>query len=302
MSENGSAPDVAEVLNGAAVLEGSEEGGGPQDPDDLDGPDGLENEDGLEGEEEQEWPEDLVRVAALAPDHLIRIVDSAWSGDGEPPEWAVGGAWLTDSDGKIAEGEINENYRPSPKTLGWPDPVDAVDEAVQLAATGYLSEDAVARELAVAQVMVFLGPDGVPAVVRAPDGTDVVTVSSANVNVDEESHPHERMPVAELLERTEERYDVYYLSPSAPVSVVVEAETLLSTLSGTLASGRDEVETAEGAEGRVGIPATQSAGQAWDTGEASPNGSQPRRVRPVDDIALPDEPPAESSEGLPEEK
>ena len=97
----------------------------------------------------------------------------------------------------------------------------------------------------------------------------VVTVSSANVDVDEEEHPHTRMPVAELLERTQERYDLYYLSPSAPVSVVVEAEILLSALSGALDTVIGAAAVDDSTEGAA-IPATESAGQVWDAVNSAP--------------------------------
>ncbi|MGW2562556.1 type VII secretion system-associated protein [Streptomyces sp. NPDC001514] len=182
-------------------------------------------------EEQPEWPEELVRMAKLAPDHIIQIVDPTWQGDGGmPPEWAVGGAWRTDSEGNIVEGEINKEYRPTPAALGWPVAIDPLDEAVQLSATGHITEDVVAREFAKAQLMVFVDEEGAPTVVQAPDGTDVVAVSSPTVDVDEDEHPHVRMPLPELLERTDERYDVYYLSPSAPVSVVVQVDALLTAL------------------------------------------------------------------------
>ncbi len=39
--------------------------------------------------------------------------------------------------GEIEEWRANEDYRPSPTALGWPEPTDDVDEAVQRASTGY---------------------------------------------------------------------------------------------------------------------------------------------------------------------
>ncbi|MEW2165698.1 type VII secretion system-associated protein [Streptomyces sp. NPDC007084] len=180
--------------------------------------------------EEQEWPQELLDAAKIAPDHWIRMIDPAWNGDGEPPEWAVGGVWRSDEDGNIVEGEVNEDYKPSPAAMGWPPPIGPLDEAVQLAATGYITEDTLARELAASDVLVFVDENGEPALVRAPDGSDVVAVSADAVLVDEEENPHVRMPVEELLRRTNDEWDLYFLSPSAPVSIVVPAETLLDAL------------------------------------------------------------------------
>ncbi|MFE5027889.1 type VII secretion system-associated protein [Streptomyces sp. NPDC056656] len=197
----------------------------PQAADENDSEGGGDDADGTD--DEDEWPQELLDAGKIAPDHWIRIIDPAWDGDGEPPEWAVGGVWRSDEDGNIVEGQLNEEYKPSPAAMGWPAPMGPLDEAVQLAATGYISEDTLARELAGSEVLVFVDEDGEPAVVRAPDGSDVVAVSAASVLVDEETNPHVRMPVAELLKRTQEASDLYFLSPSAPVSIVVPVETLL---------------------------------------------------------------------------
>ncbi|MGW2562540.1 type VII secretion system-associated protein [Streptomyces sp. NPDC001514] len=265
---------------GAGGVEPSE----PQEP-----PESLESLDPLEALGTPEWPEELVELAELAPDHLIRIVDSAWTADrGDPPEWAVGGAWLTDSDGKIVEGEINENYRPSPLTLGWAAPVDSLDEAVQLAATGYGPESEVARQLAeVARVMVFLDEDGEPAVVRAPDGADVVSVSCAGLDVDETEHPYARMPVTELLERTESRYGLHFLSPTAPVSAVVTPQALLSALEGRSAS--EEPLAGDAGEAAVTAPVPDPArGQAQEADADADTRARDPRTRPIDDLILPE--------------
>ncbi|MEU9994534.1 type VII secretion system-associated protein [Streptomyces sp. NPDC050848] len=234
------------------------------------------------------WPEELVKMGKLAPDHIIRIVDPAWRGEeDEPPDWAVGGAWRTDSEGNIVAGEINEEYRPTPRALGWPEPLDALDAAVQLSATGHGDEDVVARELAAAHLLVFVDENGAPAVVTAPDGTDVVSVSTAGVDVDGTTHPHTRMDLPELLDRTAERYDVYFLSPTAPVSVIVEVETLLDALAGMRVRGEegagaqsDEVEAAP-------VRPTESAAPAWDTA-ATPRGAGTARPA-MEDVVLPDD-------------
>ncbi|MGW2015242.1 type VII secretion system-associated protein [Streptomyces sp. NPDC001927] len=234
------------------------------------------------------WPEELVKMGKLAPDHVIRIVDPAWRGEeGEPPDWAVGGAWRTDSEGNIVEGEINEEYRPTPRALGWPEPLDALDAAVQLSATGHGDEDVVARELAAAHLLVFVDGNGAPAVSKAPDGTDVVSVSTAGVEVDGTTHPHTRMDLPELLDLTAERYDVYFLSPTAPVSVVVEVETLLDALAGMRVRGEEDAGVQSDEVEAAPVRPTESAAPAWDTATTPPAAGPSRPA--VEDVALPDD-------------
>ncbi|MFF3243772.1 type VII secretion system-associated protein [Streptomyces sp. NPDC002870] len=188
--------------------------------------------------DDEEWgmpppPPELVAAARLAPDHWFSVPDSAWEGEGVPPGWAVLGRWRSNDKGEIVEWEDNEDYRPSPGALGWSEPADAVDTAVQRAATGYGPEHDVALALAdAAEVAVIQGPDG-PAVIEAPDGTRVVpifTVSSQLAGV--ELPPHKTMSVAELLFQVPDEVELFYLSPSAPVSIIVEVHTVMALLEG----------------------------------------------------------------------
>ncbi|WP_443063285.1 hypothetical protein [Streptomyces sp. NBC_00445] len=57
-------------------------------------------------------PPEIKEAARLAPDHWLGMVDPAWSGKGEPPDWAVVGQWRSGLDGEIEEWRANEEYRP----------------------------------------------------------------------------------------------------------------------------------------------------------------------------------------------
>lgn len=121
-------------------------------------------------------PEEFVQAARLAPDHWLYLADPAWQGDGPPPEWAVVGQWRSDSEGEIVEWEDNEDYRPSPEAMGWPEPADDVDRAIQLATTGYGPVEDVTSALARTEVAVLVTADGEPVSASATDGTAVVPV------------------------------------------------------------------------------------------------------------------------------
>ncbi|MFD7800275.1 type VII secretion system-associated protein, partial [Streptomyces anulatus] len=103
-------------------------------------------------------PDDIRAAARTAPDHWFGTVDPAWRGEGEPPLWAVIGQWRSDADGEIVEWQRNEQYRPSPGMLGWPEPTDDVDAAMQLAATGYGPVEDVALAAIAAELAVRVAP------------------------------------------------------------------------------------------------------------------------------------------------
>ncbi|WP_327703720.1 type VII secretion system-associated protein [Streptomyces decoyicus] len=71
--------------------------------------------------------------------------------DAVPPHGIIG-AWEVQSGRLSKEFRHNHNYRPSPQSLGLPDPSDPVEAALQLAATGYGSEAALAEVLLEATV------------------------------------------------------------------------------------------------------------------------------------------------------
>ncbi|MFJ9562766.1 type VII secretion system-associated protein [Streptomyces fuscichromogenes] len=182
-------------------------------------------------------PDEIREAARLAPDHWLGMVDPTWNGDGPPPEWAVVGQWRSGLDGEIVEWRDNESYRPSPKALGWPDPADDVDAAVQLAATGYGPGEDVTQALAVLpEAAVFVTPAGDPLPATAPDGkTAVVPLFTSPVYLHASGRlAFELMTVPEILDRLPEDH-LLYLNPSAPVSMTVETDILREALDGTAA-------------------------------------------------------------------
>lgn len=186
-------------------------------------------------------PDEIREAARLAPDHWLGMVDPAWNGDGPPPSWAVVGQWRSGLDGEIVEWRDNEEYRPSPKALDWPEPADDVDAAVQLAATGYGPAEAVTEALAaLPEAAVFVTPTGDPLPATAPDGkTPVVPLFTSPVYLHASGRlAFELMSVTEVLDRLPEDH-LLYLNPSAPVSMTVETDVLREALAGTVAAQPD---------------------------------------------------------------
>ncbi|MER5697951.1 type VII secretion system-associated protein [Streptomyces mirabilis] len=124
-------------------------------------------------------PADIRLAARHVPDHWLAVTDLQWRGDGPPPSWAVICRWRTGPDGEITHWEANPGHRPSPETLGWPEPTDPIDAAIQRAVTGYGHMEAVVEALTGAEIAVPTDPHGAPLVAAAPDGTPVVPVFSS---------------------------------------------------------------------------------------------------------------------------
>ncbi|MEU9528496.1 type VII secretion system-associated protein [Streptomyces sp. NPDC049952] len=175
-------------------------------------------------------PEEFVQAARLAPDHWLYLSDPAWQGDGPPPEWAVVGQWRSDSEGEIVEWEDNEDYRPSPEAMGWPEPADDVDRAIQLATTGYGPVEDVTSALARTEVAVLITADGAPVSASASDGTAVVPVFTSPRHLQAAGQlGFERMPVTDLLGRVPSGHHLC-LNSTAAVSMVLAVDGLAETL------------------------------------------------------------------------
>ncbi|KUN59166.1 hypothetical protein AQJ54_40455 [Streptomyces griseorubiginosus] len=168
-------------------------------------------------------PDHVVEAARLAPDHWFGLIDPTWSGQGEPPEWAMIGSWRSDEHGEIVEWQENEDYRPSPRALGWADPTDPVDAAIQLATTDYGPPEDIARALAVQEIAVFMAPGGALLSAVAPDDeTPVVPVFTSPQHLQTAGRLSFRpMKAPELLNLVPEGH-LLFLNPSGPVSMTLE--------------------------------------------------------------------------------
>ncbi|WP_051718276.1 type VII secretion system-associated protein [Streptomyces sp. NRRL F-6677] len=167
-------------------------------------------------------PEELVEAARLAPDHWISAVDPGWTGDGPPPAFAVAGRWRSGLGGEIEEWEENDAYRPSPRALGWPEPTDALDAALQGVVTGYGPPEDVALALAEAELLVLTLPDGSPVTATAADGTPVVPVFSAAAHLDlVGGFASARRTTAELVPHLPPGHRLY-VNPAGPADAILD--------------------------------------------------------------------------------
>jgi hypothetical protein len=76
--------------------------------------------------------------ARSMPGQWLYAIDPFFDPDGAVPPYGVIGAWRVDERGEASEEFTpNPNYRPSPVSLGFGEPADPLDAAIQLAVTGY---------------------------------------------------------------------------------------------------------------------------------------------------------------------
>ncbi len=171
-------------------------------------------------------PRHIRQAARETPDSYLPVVDPAWAGEGEPPEWAVVGVWQSGPDGEVVRWHENPDHRPSPELLGWSAPTDDVDEAVQLASSGYGSDEQVVHSLALAEVAVLLTPDGRPAALRTEDGQAVVPVYTSG------THLRAAGPLAGMVVAVPELVDLLpaehwiHLNPTAEVSMTLDPDLI----------------------------------------------------------------------------
>ncbi|MFC9624049.1 type VII secretion system-associated protein [Streptomyces sp. NPDC056930] len=240
-------------------------------------------------------PESILEAARAAPDHWFGMVDPAWRGEDTPPVWAVVGQYRSDADGEVVEWQYNDDYRPSPSANGWSAPTDPVDEAIQLAATGYGPEDEVFRLLADAEVGVMLAPDGSSVEACSPDGTPVVPVFTSDPQLWSGGRYAARtVPVRDLVRELDE--EIYlYVNPAGAVSMTVAPGQLATE---TVAEQPVEATAAAPqAEPDTGVdddapPTSESSASDPSSDPSSQRPDEPYDpIRRVETVSLPDAEP-----------
>ncbi|MFH8625926.1 type VII secretion system-associated protein [Streptomyces vietnamensis] len=228
-------------------------------------------------------PDPIREAARAAPDHWFGMVDPAWRGEDAPPNWAVVGRYRSDAEGEVVEWQYNDDYRPSPSAHGWPEPTDEIDEAIQLAATGYGPEGEVFRLLADAKVGIMLAPDGSPVQACSPDGTPVVPVFTSDAQLwSGGRYAGRTVPVRELVRDLDDA-TCLYVNPAGAVSMTVAPEQLATDHQ----TAEQPAETT--AVGPRAEPATELDDEASPGGEqaAEPPGERNDSIRRVETLSLP---------------
>ncbi|MFF2326488.1 MULTISPECIES: type VII secretion system-associated protein [unclassified Streptomyces] len=191
----------------------------------------MQNTDGPAGQALPPIPDHVRQAAREAPDHWIGVVDPGWPATAPPPPWAVAGEWRSGLDGEVVAWQPNDDYRPSPLALGWRDPTDPVDAAVQLAVTGYGPLDDVVEALAGAEVTVLRAPDGGPLTVSGSDGAPAVPVFTAPPHQPfEGALAHDTIAVADLVRRIAPDEGRLSVNPAGPARLLLDTRQLLDAI------------------------------------------------------------------------
>lgn len=159
---------------------------------------------------------EAVRAQASArPNGWVYAIDSYFDPNGEVPPYGIVGAWKVDFRGLLTgEFQHNPKYRPSPRSLGMADPTDAVDAAIQLAATQYGSESHLRRALLDAVVYVTPEANGSPVVLYTSPAKAAGSAPELR-----------RIPFRELLPQLPE-HAVLKLNPGGSVAVEIPVADL----------------------------------------------------------------------------
>lgn len=111
-----------------------------------------------------EITDELRERARRAPDAWLYVLDPAVDPDGRVPGWAVRGGFHVDAAGELGEYRANPNYRPSPQALRLPVPGNALEAALQRAATNTGPEESLLDAVLDGELFLFA---------REPGGTDL---------------------------------------------------------------------------------------------------------------------------------
>lgn len=185
---------------------------------------------------------ELQQAALENPGSWLDEVDPAyqWSEGDAAPDWAVTRRWLSGPDGAVVGWVQNPAYRPSPSALGWPQPHDAADEAAQLAACGYRTQDEVVLRLALSRVAVLLAPDGALLTVLAEDGDPAVPVFTAAHHLAAMGpFRADLVEAADLVSMLDGEQRIL-LNPTAAVPTMIEARTLWEAVAAVVSTPEEE--------------------------------------------------------------
>lgn len=99
---------------------------------------------------------DMRANARANPGTWLYVIDEAFDPTGNVPSWAVIGAYPVNDRGEIVDDfHFNDQYRPSPQALGFPDPSSELEYLLQLIYTRHRPEEDLAPAVLDAELYVF---------------------------------------------------------------------------------------------------------------------------------------------------
>lgn len=175
--------------------------------------------------------ETMREQARSQPNNWLYCIDPFFAeaertGQGVPP-FGIIGAYQVDRAGEIMpEFQPNPNYQPSPMALGLTEPTNPVEQALQLAATGYGSETQLRAALLAGRVFTAREPYGVPIVDEGQGRHSVRAYTSERYVPEQPVNPEhwQQVGVPTLLPLLRGRF--LSLNPDTELAVMVPGDAL----------------------------------------------------------------------------
>ncbi|KAA2262665.1 type VII secretion system-associated protein [Solihabitans fulvus] len=168
---------------------------------------------------------ELREQARAQPGTWLYVVDPAFQGVEDVPGFGIIGGYRVDEHGEIdPEFRANADYLPSPFALGLPAPVNDLEAAMQLSATGYGDQEQFEDELRISPLWTPSRP-GIagPVLVEDGAGRPAVHVFTSEGQLPASWQEWRRTTVAELLPVL--RANDLVVNPGSPTSVRIPCDT-----------------------------------------------------------------------------
>jgi hypothetical protein len=173
--------------------------------------------------------------ARTNPNSWLYVLDPAFVGTADAPQWAVVGAYPVNCHGEIENRFApNDTYRPSPRALGWPEPLTDLERDIQLAKAGHRAASDLPAMVLAATVLVYDPGDGTwdgTQLIVLPDpgsGRLVVPACTSVEHVPDDWPAWSAMRGADMVPLL--RGYPLAIDPDGPVSAILPADLLIDVL------------------------------------------------------------------------
>lgn len=179
-----------------------------------------------------EITDDMRASARTNPNSWLYVIDPAFAGEADVPQWAIVGAYPVNALGEIEDRFApNDTYRPSPTALGWPEPLTPLERIIQLAKAGHRPVADLPAAVLDATMLVYDPGDGTwdgTQLIVLPDGqTGRLTVPACTAV----EHVPSDWPAWRAMRGTDIvpllRGYPLAVNPDGPVSAILPAELLV---------------------------------------------------------------------------
>lgn len=163
------------------------------------------------------------------PNSWLYVIDAAFDSNSQVPPWAVVGAYPVNASGVIvADFHPNEQYLPSPRALGLPEPHDELERRLQLVYAKHLRPEDLPAAVVDATLHVYAVSPAQRTLMGMHDRTGRVVVPAyTSKSLVPATWPHSRAVVGRDIVLSLDGVPVA-INPNSPFAAVVPATRLLS--------------------------------------------------------------------------